>query len=151
MPWCRKDFSHTDIHPGHLSKTFPCTDQPVCIHVDPKLCPVLISIHDPLHHRIHFPDKLHIFCCFIIQIHAIDKQQCRIDCIVQRLVSSLRKQIRHQTVSLILCKGAQNPFCSLKLSGRNADSRKCNHRISAPVFKKRIPCQYCISPRGFPF
>ena len=109
-----------------------------------------VSFYDPLHHRIHLPDKRFVPGSLIIKVHTVDKQKRRIHRIIKGGVSSLREKIRHQPSPFMNCKGSENLLCRFILTGRNAYARKSDHGISSPVLKKRISSKNGSSVGRFP-
>ena len=90
-----------------------------------------VSFYDPLHHRIHLPDKRFVPGSLIIKVHTVDKQKRRIHRIIKGGVSSLRGKDSASASPFMNCKGSENLLCRFILTGRNAYARKSDHGISS--------------------
>ena len=145
MPGCRQYVSGAHIHPGHLIQIFPRRQKSVLLHADSELCAFLIFFYDPFHHRIDLTHKIPVLCPVKIKVYAVDKKESCVHRIVHGIIFPFREKIRHQTVLFIAGKCSQNRFCLLIPGGGKTDSRKSDHRISPPVFKKRKSCEDGLS------
>ena len=133
-PWRDDPVTNLGVHPGELDAGLARPEETVGgIFLDPVPCALTVEPHDLLEHREQLFEKPVVIRRRVIGPDRLEVPEGRVHGVVLRRLAGVGKPVRQHAVVHEPGERRENPSGDIRATGRQRQSRQCDHRVASPV------------------